>query len=183
MFIQNFLTILIASVFCGVSISYIFSLNYFQSFLISFFILFSSFLISYFYSEKIYVKPAMKLNLFGMIISLIFTFLKIPFFPIISIEEIYYYSRARKIFEKKISSEEIGKIAFIFLLVLLVFSVIGILSKNFLLSFLPSILILSFSIPYRNSFGCTLFFYSLFFFSFFIICSIVFMLISIKFLI
>lgn len=183
MFFQNLLTILIASIFLGISFSYIFSTNIFLTLIYSSIILFLSFFISYIFSEKIYIKPIFKLNILGMIISILLLILKIPFFPILSIEEIYYYSKARKIFERKITSKEIGKIALAFLLVLLIFGILGILLKNFLLTFLSSILILSFLFPYKNSLGSILFFYSFFYFSFFLLCSIVFLAVSLIFLI
>ncbi|MEM5830839.1 MAG: hypothetical protein QXO40_01390 [Candidatus Aenigmatarchaeota archaeon] len=182
MFIQNFLAIIIASLFCGISIAYIFSLNYFTSLITSFLVLFFPFIISFLYSEKIYIKPIFKLNIFGMLISIVFIIFKIPFFPILSLEEVYYYSKARKIFENKITSKEIGKVSFIFILTLFIFAIFGIITKSFLLTFLPSILILSFLFPYKNSFGSILFFYSPLYLSFFIISSIIFLIISLLFL-
>lgn len=181
MFIQNFLNIFIASLFVGISFSYIFSLNTFFSCLISFLIFLTSFTISYLYSEKIYVKPIFRLYVLGMLISLIFVLFKIPFFPILSIQDIFYYSRARKLFEIKISSKEIGKVAVIFLAILLFFSIIGIIAKNFLLAILPSVLIISFLVPYPNSFGSILFFYNSFILSFFAIISAIFIILSIFF--
>ncbi|MEM5829945.1 MAG: hypothetical protein QXL82_00305 [Candidatus Aenigmatarchaeota archaeon] len=179
---RNIINIFIASLFCGISFGYIFSLNFLNSFLLAFGMLFISFLVSYWYSEKSYIKPVFDLFIPGMIISLLLIFFKLPIFPILSIADVYYYAKARKIFERKISSLEIGKIAKIFLLILFLFNIFGILIKNFYISFLSSLLILSFLIPYKNSFGSILFFYDIQFFAIILISSLIFLFISFSFM-
>lgn len=177
-FLQNFLSVLIASLFIGISFAYVFSLEYFLTSFVSFATLFVSFIVSYFFSEKKFIKFKISIYISGMLFSLIFVLFKIPFFPFLSIQEIYYYSRGRKLFETKISSKEVGKIASIFLTLLLFFSVIGVITKNFLLIILPSILILSFLMPYPNSFGAAIFFSNPFYFSFLVVTSIVFIILG-----
>lgn len=178
MFLQNFLNILLISIFLGTSIAYIFSLDYIFSYFYSFLVMFFPFIFSYLYAEKIYIKPVFRVFIWGMIISLPFTLFKIPFFPVLSLSEFFYYSHGRKIFRTTISSIEIGKINFIFLLCLLLISVFGIIIKNFFLHILPSIIILSLLVPYPNSPGSILFFYNSSLLFFFTLISTIFIIIA-----
>lgn len=183
MFIQNYILLFIISIFIGISFGYSFSLNYFFTCILSFFILFISFFITDVFSEKRFIKLKIGLYIPGLLLSVVFLILfKIPFFPFLLLQEVYYYSRGRKIYEKKISSEEVGKLSAIFLGILLIFSIIGIFFKNFLLVVLPSVLIFSLLIPYSNSFGSALFFYNFFYFAFFFIISVIFIFIGFSFL-
>lgn len=181
MFINNFLNIFLTAIFCGISISYIFSINIFLSCIASLSILFLAFFASYLYSEKIYIKPTYRIFLIGMLLSLFLVIFKIPFFPLLSLGDFYYYTRARKIFEYRMTSKEIGEVSFIFLLVLLIISSLGIIFKNFILTFIPSILTISLLTPYPNSFSSALFFYRPQLIPIFLIVSLIFIVLSLSF--
>jgi len=182
MFEENLLTFILASIFCAISLSYIFDLNFFNSIAISSSVLFLSFLITFFFAEKRYLKPLFKLYIPGMLLSTLFTLFKIPFYPLIYLE-IFYYQKARKMYARKISSEEILKISKLFITVIFLFSTIGIIFKNPYLVVFASSLIFSLLIPYPNSLGSSIFMHDRMFFATILLITIIFVLISLTYLI
>jgi len=101
MFEENVINFILVSIFCAISLSYIFDINFISSLIITSSVFFISFMITFFLAEKRYIKPIFKLYIPGMIISAFFTIFKIPFYPLIYLE-IYYYQKVRKIYAKKI---------------------------------------------------------------------------------
>jgi len=182
MFKENVINFILVSVFCAISLSYIFDLNFINSLLMTFSIFFVSFFITFYFTEKRYIKPIFKLYVPGMLISALFTFFKIPFYPLIYLE-IYYYQKARKIYDKKVSSEEILKISKLFVAIIFLFSTIGIILKNPYLALFSSSLIISLLMPYPNSLGSSIFMHDRMFFAIILISTIIFILVSLTYLI
>jgi len=117
-----------------------------------------------------------------MIISAFFTIFKIPFYPLIYLE-IYYYQKVRKIYAKKVSSEEILKVSKLFIAIIFLFSIVGIILKNSYLAFFSSSLIISLLIPYPNSLGSSIFMHDRLFFAIILFSSLIFVLLSLTYLI
>ena len=182
MFEENVINFILVSVFCAISLSYIFDINFISSLIITSSVFFISFMITFFFAEKRYIKPVFKPYILGMIISAIFTIFKIPFYPIMYLE-IYYYQKARKMYDKKVSSEEILKVSRLFITTLFLFSILGILLKNPHLAIFSSTLIISLLIPYPNSLGSSIFMHDRMFFAIILFSSLIFILISLTYLV
>jgi len=181
MFEENIINFILFSVFCAISLSYIFDLNFINSLIIASSVFFISFMITFYFAEKRYIKPVFKLYIPGMIISAFFTIFKIPFYPLIYLE-IYYYQKVRKIYAKKVSSEEILKISKLFIAIIFLFSIIGIILKNPYLALFSSSLIISLLIPYPNSLGSSIFMHDRMFFAIILLSTLIFILISLTYL-
>jgi hypothetical protein len=169
MFEKNILLISLLSIYSSISFSYAFSFNLIECLIISFFILLFSFLLTEYIANKRGIFFKINFWSFGILISFIFSLFKIPIFPFLSVEEIYY-KKFKRI--KKPKVDEVRSYFVMFGFFMFLFSLFGIII-NPKISLFSSIFLFSFLLPYKNSIGSQIFFFNPLIYGIFFIFSII----------
>jgi hypothetical protein len=172
---KNIILFILISFFSSISIYYVFSFNFLECLFFCFISLFIPLIILSILLNKNGIVIEFGVWNYGILISFLLSILKLPVFPFLCVENIYY-KKFKRI--KKPEVSEIRSYFVIFAFFILLISFFG-FSFNFRLSLISSLFLFSFLLPYKNSIGSKIFYFDALIYGLFFIFSIFLLFLSI----
>ncbi|MEM0480831.1 MAG: hypothetical protein QXQ14_01440 [Candidatus Aenigmatarchaeota archaeon] len=152
---KNILLLFAITIFISLSIKIALNLNFLETLVYTSFFLLPSFFFFFYFSSKNGIYFKLETWNLGLLISILFSFLKFPVFPFIYFNA--YYKKFERVLKNKLTEKEISLYISFFIFILFSLGLLSITFLNFKFSLVAFSFIFSIMLPYKNSPGNNLF--------------------------